>query len=158
MVFHYSGIVNWSSNNEQSCCRCDGRYEGRMIEDREWGKKSVIEKFLHLKIQLLLLWYAGRIFYLICVVGIYKWKILRKRKENTGWLREKVRFKIKKMTRIKRKKERKHALESNIQEKTVTINRKEGRKWKTQLRIKHLASFFRYIQFGRIETIISGWK
>ena len=28
---------------------------------------------------------------------------------------------------------------------------KEERKWKTQIRIKHSASFFIYIQFGRIE-------
>ena len=49
------------------------------------------------------------------------------------------------------KKERKHALdqESKIQEKPIAIEKKEERKWKTQIRIKHLASFFKYNQFGR---------
>ena len=42
------------------------------------------------------------------------------------------------------KKERKQALdqESKIQGKTITIKKKKGRKSKTQIRIKHLASFF----------------
>ena len=60
------------------------------------------------------------------------------------------------------KKERKHSLdqESKIQEKTITIKKKEGRKWKTQIRIKHLASFFYSISSNRqiIDTIISGSK
>ena len=52
-----------------------------------------------------------------------------------------------------KKKERRNALdqESKIQEKTITIKKKEGRKWKTQIKSKHLASFFSYIQFGRID-------
>ena len=29
--------------------------------------------------------------------------------------------------------------------------KKEGRKWKAQIRTEHLASFFRCIQFGRID-------
>ena len=43
----------------------------------------------------------------------------------------------------KSKKERKHALnqESKMQGKTIKIKKKEGEKWKTQIRIKHLASF-----------------
>ena len=40
-----------------------------------------------------------------------------------------------------KKKERKHAQESKIQEKAITIKKKEGRKWKTPMRIKHYASF-----------------
>ena len=38
-----------------------------------------------------------------------------------------------------RKKERKHALdqENKNQEKKIPVKKKEGRKWKTQIRIKH---------------------
>ena len=52
-----------------------------------------------------------------------------------------------------KKKRKKNALDqkSKIQEKTITIKKKEGRKWKTQIKSKHLASFFSYIQFGRID-------
>ena len=52
----------------------------------------------------------------------------------------------------KKKKPIKHALDEDIktlEEKPITIKKKEGRKWK--IRIEHLASFFRYIQFGRID-------
>ena len=66
-----------------------------------------------------------------------------------------------------KKKERKHAFdqEIKIQEKTITIKKKEGMFWGNvnynQL-IKHLASFFTYIQFGPIhewQTISSsGWQ
>ena len=52
---------------------------------------------------------------------------------------------------VKEKKERKHALgqESKFQEKsvTVTMKKKEGRKWKTQIEI----NISRYIQFGRTD-------
>ena len=33
----------------------------------------------------------------------------------------------------------------------VRFKKNEGSKWKTQIGIKHLASFCRYIQFGRID-------
>ena len=35
--------------------------------------------------------------------------------------------------------------------KNDNVKEKEGRKWKTQIRNKHIASFFRYIQFRRID-------
>ena len=78
-------------------------------------------------------------------VGIYKRKqegkitrkhifdqVINQKKKKNGW---------------------KHALdqESKIQEKTITIKKKEGRKWKRQIRINHLATFFRYVLFGRID-------
>ena len=62
--------------------------------------------------------------------------------------------KIQEKTITVKKKGRKYALD---QEKTITIKKKEGRKWKTQIRMKHLASFFIYIQSNRqmTETTIS---
>ena len=64
-------------------------------------------------------------FWLIRELGIYEIKILRK-KERTPRLRKKVRFKTNENGQAKR--ESKHALdqESKIQEKTLTIKKKEA--------------------------------
>ena len=72
----------------------------------------------------------------------------------------------KKATKKKNKKESKHGLDQGnmlvtkkVRFKKKTIKKKEGRKWKTQIRNKHLASLFRCIQFGRMtDTIRSGCK
>ena len=49
------------------------------------------------------------------------------------------------MIENKKVKKAKHAFDQ------VRFKKNEGSKWKTQIGIKHLASFCRYIQFGRID-------
>ena len=75
----------------------------------------------------------------------------KKKKGKKTRFRPRKRPRKTKKTREKKKKENTLDQESKIKEKTIKIKKEEGRKWKTQIRIKHFDSFFRYIQFGRID-------
>ena len=87
-------------------------------------------------------------------MGIYKRKKKLRKQENTLATKKAIKKKRKKerkhastkrATKKKEKKKKsKHALdqENKIQEITITTKKKEGRKWKTQFRIKQLAYFF----------------
>ena len=72
-----------------------------------------------------------------------------KRKENTLSTKKATKKKKSKNDNGQEKKE--NTLDQESKNKEKTIKTKKGRKWKTQHRIKHLASYFRYIQFGRVD-------
>ena len=82
-------------------------------------------------------------------VGIYKRKQESKKERKQAFDQESDQEKNDNV----QQKSKKHVLdqESKIQEKTITMKKKEGRERKTQIRIKSLAAFFRYIQFDRFD-------